>query len=155
MSQSYHHLPLKERLIVGLDLPDRQRAEKIVDALGDDISFYKIGYRLAFAGGLGLIADLRAMGKCVFLDMKLLDIDNTVAQAIESLLRRFITTKNLFYAKRTYLLQYTIRYFINSSRIILLTICRILSFICSLRRYMRDTFAKLFSYKRQSLCKLQ
>jgi len=95
MSTSYHHLPLKERLIVGLDLSDRQLAEKIVDALGDDVGFYKIGYRLAFSGGLGLIADLRAMGKRVFLDMKLLDIDNTVAQAVESILRLDVTMATL------------------------------------------------------------
>jgi len=82
---------LAHRLIVGLDLPDRHIAEKMVEQLGDTIHFYKIGYRLAFSGGLGLIADLRAAGKSVFLDMKLLDIDNTVAQAVESILRLDVT----------------------------------------------------------------
>jgi len=78
---------VQDRLIVGLDLPNRQMAEKIVECLGDEVNFYKIGYQLAFAGGLQFIHDLRNMGKRVFLDMKLLDIDNTIAKAVESILR--------------------------------------------------------------------
>jgi len=80
-------LSANERLIVGLDVPDRAQAEKIVDALGSEIVFYKIGYQLAFAGGLQFITDLRHLGKRVFLDMKLLDIDNTIAKAVENILR--------------------------------------------------------------------
>jgi len=78
---------LQDRLIVGLDLPNRQAAEKLVDILGEDVTFYKIGYQLAFAGGLQFINDLRKLGKRVFLDMKLLDIDNTVAKAVENIVR--------------------------------------------------------------------
>jgi len=78
---------LAHRLIVGLDVPDRAAAEKIVDRLGDAVSFYKIGYQLAFAGGLQFIHDLRKLGKRIFLDMKLLDIDNTIAKAVENILR--------------------------------------------------------------------
>ena len=45
-------------------------------------SFYKIGYQLAFAGGLAVRApDLIAAGKQVFLDLKLHDIGNTVRRA--------------------------------------------------------------------------
>ncbi|MBO6636971.1 MAG: orotidine-5'-phosphate decarboxylase [Roseitalea sp.] len=75
---------MHDRLIVGLDLPTVAAAEAIVDRLGDTVCFYKIGYRLAFAGGLDLARDLKKAGKSVFLDMKLLDIDNTVAQGVES-----------------------------------------------------------------------
>jgi len=78
---------LRDRLIVGLDLSDRSEAEEMVARLGDGVNFYKIGYQLALGGGLSLISDLRAMGKNVFLDMKLLDIDNTVARAVENALR--------------------------------------------------------------------
>lgn len=42
----------RDRLIVGLDLPTIADAEKIVSTLGNDVSFYKIGYQLVFAGGL-------------------------------------------------------------------------------------------------------
>ncbi|MDK1384059.1 Orotidine 5'-phosphate decarboxylase [Ensifer psoraleae] len=75
----------RDRLIVGLDIPTIAEAEKIVSALGDDVAFYKIGYQLAFAGGLEFARDLAASGKKVFLDMKLLDIDNTVAKGVENI----------------------------------------------------------------------
>ncbi|ASY71319.1 orotidine 5'-phosphate decarboxylase [Sinorhizobium fredii USDA 205] len=77
----------RDRLIVGLDLPTIAEAERIVSTLGDDVAFYKIGYQLAFAGGLEFARDLAASGKKVFLDMKLLDIDNTVAKGVENIVR--------------------------------------------------------------------
>ena len=52
--------------------------------LGDAVSFYKIGYQLAFAGGLSLREQLAGAGKQVFLDLKLHDIGNTVAQGVKS-----------------------------------------------------------------------
>jgi orotidine-5'-phosphate decarboxylase len=77
----------RDRLIVGLDLPTVAEAEKIVSTLGDEVVFYKVGYQLAFAGGLEFARDLAAGGKKVFLDMKLLDIDNTVAKGVENIVR--------------------------------------------------------------------
>ena len=77
----------RDRLIVGLDLPTIADAEKIVSTLGNDVSFYKIGYQLVFAGGLEFARDLAASGKKVFLDMKLLDIDNTVAKGVENIVK--------------------------------------------------------------------
>ncbi|MCM2401319.1 orotidine-5'-phosphate decarboxylase [Rhizobium sp. S153] len=75
----------REHLIVGLDVPTLREAETIVDKLANDILFYKIGYQLAFAGGLEFARDLAASGKKIFLDMKLLDIDNTVASGVENI----------------------------------------------------------------------
>lgn len=77
----------RDRLIVGLDLPTIAEAEKAVAALGDAVSFYKIGYQLAFAGGLDFARELASGGANVFLDMKLLDIDNTVAKGVENVVR--------------------------------------------------------------------
>ncbi|WP_275787880.1 orotidine-5'-phosphate decarboxylase [Pararhizobium gei] len=77
----------RDRLIVGLDVPTTGEAEAIVKTLGDDVLLYKIGYQLVFAGGLELARDLAADGKKVFLDMKLLDIDNTVAKGVENIVR--------------------------------------------------------------------
>ncbi len=71
----------RDRVIVALDLSDVEAAEKAVWALGDSISFYKIGYELVMAGGLNLAEDLVQGGKKVFLDMKLHDIGNTVMHA--------------------------------------------------------------------------
>lgn len=75
----------KDRLIVPLDVPTVMDAEAMVDALGDTVSFYKIGHQLAFAGGLNFVRELHDMGKQVFLDMKLLDIDNTITKGIENI----------------------------------------------------------------------
>ncbi|ASY65083.1 Orotidine 5'-phosphate decarboxylase [Sinorhizobium sojae CCBAU 05684] len=77
----------RDRLIVGLDLPTVAESEKIVAKLGEDVVFYKIGYQLVFAGGLEFARDLVAAGKRVFLDMKLLDIDNTVAKGVENIVK--------------------------------------------------------------------
>lgn len=78
-------IAMRERLIVGLDVPNIKQAEALVMQLGDDVSFYKIGYQLAFAGGMEFIKDLIRAKKKVFFDMKLLDIDHTVAKAVENI----------------------------------------------------------------------
>jgi orotidine-5'-phosphate decarboxylase len=74
----------RTRLIVALDLPSVKAAEAMVSRLGESAGFYKIGYQLAFAGGLPFAAGLIAAGKEVFLDLKLHDIANTVTKGVES-----------------------------------------------------------------------
>jgi orotidine-5'-phosphate decarboxylase len=76
---------LRDRMIVALDVPTIWDAYRIVSQLGDTTSFYKIGYALAFAGGLQLTQQLVAEGKKVFLDLKLHDIGNTVTEGVASL----------------------------------------------------------------------
>jgi orotidine-5'-phosphate decarboxylase len=77
-------LDARERLIVALDVPSVKAAEGMVARLGDSVWFYKIGYQLAFAGGLPLAQQLIGAGKQVFLDLKLHDIGNTVTKGVES-----------------------------------------------------------------------
>jgi orotidine-5'-phosphate decarboxylase len=77
----------RDRLIVALDVPSVAAADALVTRLGDAVSFYKIGYQLAFAGGLPLAEKLARGGKQVFLDLKLHDIGNTVAKGVESVVR--------------------------------------------------------------------
>ena len=77
----------RDRLIVALDLPSVAAAEAMVTRLGDAVSFYKIGYQLAFTGGLAFAHTLTGAGKKVFVDLKLHDIDNTVAQGVKSVAR--------------------------------------------------------------------
>ena len=74
----------RDRLIVPLDLPDVAAAEAMIARLGDSVTFYKIGYQLAYAGGLPLVGKLTDAGKKVFADLKLHDIGNTVARGVES-----------------------------------------------------------------------
>jgi orotidine-5'-phosphate decarboxylase len=77
----------RDRLIVALDVSSVEAAQVLVAGLGDAVSFYKIGYQLAFAGGLAYAPKLIASGKRVFLDLKLHDIGNTVAQGVKSVAR--------------------------------------------------------------------
>ncbi len=74
----------RERLIVALDLSSVEAAKAMVARLADAVSFYKIGYQLAFAGGLAYAPVLADAGKRVFLDLKLHDIGNTVAEGVRS-----------------------------------------------------------------------
>jgi orotidine-5'-phosphate decarboxylase len=71
----------RDRLIVALDTASVAEARALVERLGDVAGFYKIGLELVMAGGLDLARALSAEGKQVFLDMKLLDIENTVERA--------------------------------------------------------------------------
>jgi orotidine-5'-phosphate decarboxylase len=77
-------LEARERLIVALDVPSVEAAQAMVARLGETVSFYKIGYQLAFVGGLAYAPALAAAGKRVFLDLKLHDIGNTVAEGVRS-----------------------------------------------------------------------
>src|SRR6266702_955511 len=84
----------KDRLIVALDLPGVAEAEAMVARLGDSVSFYKIGYQLAYADGLPLVRQLAGAGKKVYVDLKLHDIGNTVARGVESVAKlgaKFLT----------------------------------------------------------------
>src|SRR5215212_11174720 len=74
----------RDRLIVALDLASVDAAEAMVARLGEAVTFYKIGYQLAYAGGLPLVRQLTDAGKKVFVDLKLHDIGNTVAKGVES-----------------------------------------------------------------------
>ncbi len=77
----------RERLIVALDLSSVEAAAAMVARLDDAVSFYKIGYQLAFAGGLPYARTLADAGKQVFIDLKLHDIGGTVAQGVKSVAR--------------------------------------------------------------------
>ena len=81
------NLDPRERLIVALDVSSVAEAERMVVRLGETVAFYKIGYQLAFAGGIDFARALAGAGKRIFLDLKLHDIGNTVARGVESVAR--------------------------------------------------------------------
>jgi orotidine-5'-phosphate decarboxylase len=72
----------RDKLIVALDLPSYDDARALVDSLGKTVNFYKIGLELLLVGGLELARELKFDGKRVFLDLKFLDIGNTVERAV-------------------------------------------------------------------------
>lgn len=78
---------IRDRLIIGLDVPSVEEARALVQRIGDAGTFYKIGYQLAYAGGLTFARELIGQGKKVFLDLKLHDIGNTVEEGVRSVAR--------------------------------------------------------------------
>ena len=73
-----------EKIIVALDVPTKERALALVKQLQDEISFFKIGLQLYTAEGPEIVRAVLAIGAKVWLDLKLYDIPNTVARAVES-----------------------------------------------------------------------
>ena len=78
-------IDFRDRLIVALDMASVAEAQALVDKLGETVGFYKIGYRLGYAGGLSFAERLIGAGKKVFLDLKLHDIGNTVMEGVQSI----------------------------------------------------------------------
>lgn len=76
----------RDYLIVPLDVPILKEAEKIVDELGDLVRYYKVGLQLFTKFGPTTIEILKSRGKGIFLDLKLHDIPNTVAGAVEAII---------------------------------------------------------------------
>ena len=78
-------IPLKERLIFALDVSSKEEAERWLDRLGDEVSFYKVGLQLFLAGGFPVIEIIRERGHQVMVDLKFFDIPETVALAVREL----------------------------------------------------------------------
>lgn len=71
-------------IIVALDYPDARQALRLVDDLGPEADFFKVGLELFIREGPPIVEALGERGKRVFLDLKLHDIPNTVASAVRS-----------------------------------------------------------------------
>jgi len=76
-------LAARNRLIVALDVPSATRARRIVQAVGDAATAYKVGKQLFTAEGPQFVHELVSSGRKVFLDLKFHDIPNTVASAVK------------------------------------------------------------------------
>jgi orotidine-5'-phosphate decarboxylase len=73
-----------DKIIVALDVPTKIAALDLVDQLREQISFFKIGLQLYTAEGPEIVRAVLSTGAKVWLDLKLHDIPNTVARAVES-----------------------------------------------------------------------
>ncbi|MDQ6701391.1 MAG: orotidine-5'-phosphate decarboxylase [Acidobacteriota bacterium] len=81
-------------LIIALDFDSAEQASALVNRLGGEIRFYKVGMELYAAAGMEFVRELAALGKDVFLDMKFYDIGETVKRAVAQVARtevRFLT----------------------------------------------------------------
>jgi orotidine-5'-phosphate decarboxylase len=79
-------IPTSERLIAALDVPDVEKAKRLVEELGDSVAFYKLGLELFMTGNLYPLLDwLHDRGKKSFVDLKFFDVPNTVGSAVRQL----------------------------------------------------------------------
>jgi orotidine-5'-phosphate decarboxylase len=86
------HIPIGERLIFALDVPDAAAARRMVELLGDVVSFYKIGLELFMSGEYFPLLDwLARQDKRIFVDLKFFDVPATVASAVRQLRNRGVT----------------------------------------------------------------
>jgi len=88
----------KEKIIVALDAPDAAAAEKLLNNLGDSVTWVKVGLQLFTAEGPSLVREVKARGYKVFLDLKFHDIPNTAHEAVRSAVKLGVdmTTIHLF-----------------------------------------------------------
>ena len=71
----------RDRMILALDVPSGEEAERLMDRVGDAVRFVKIGLELYTAAGPAIVEQALTHGKRVFLDLKFLDIEETVRRA--------------------------------------------------------------------------
>lgn len=82
------NLPVRDRLIFALDVPNAAEARSWIDRLGDSVSFYKIGMELLTSGDyFRVLEELAGRGKKVFVDLKFHDVPATVGATIRGLTR--------------------------------------------------------------------
>lgn len=85
-------IPPAERLIFALDVADPEAARRLVETLGEEVRFYKVGLELFLSGaGFELIDWLVGRGNKVFADLKLFDVPETVGAAVRQLRTRPVT----------------------------------------------------------------
>ncbi len=87
-------IPLSERIILALDISDKDEAKKLVSNLSPYIKIYKVGFQLFFATGFEIVDWLIQQDLKVMLDLKLFDVPQTVKMAIKELSKRgvYLTT---------------------------------------------------------------
>jgi orotidine-5'-phosphate decarboxylase len=73
-----------DKIIVALDVATKEKALDLIEELHGQISFFKIGLQLYTAEGPEIVRAVLSTGAKVWLDIKLHDIPNTVARAVES-----------------------------------------------------------------------
>ena len=97
---------MSEKLILALDIPDFDSANKLINDLGNEVQFYKIGLELMASGDYFRIIDfLKNNNKKVFADLKLYDISQTIARAVKNLAKFEIDLLTIHSASRDIMLR--------------------------------------------------
>jgi orotidine-5'-phosphate decarboxylase len=91
----------QEKLIIALDVADIDQAKKLVEQIGDEAIFYKVGLELMMSGSyFELIKWLKKQNKKIFADLKLYDISATLARSIKNLTQYEIDLLTIHTASR-------------------------------------------------------
>ena len=76
---------MTSRVFVALDTPDLQRAKTIAERVRHHVGGLKLGLEFFAAHGQSGVREMASLGLPIFLDLKLHDIPNTVAKAVQAL----------------------------------------------------------------------
>src|SRR4030043_1228061 len=82
-------MPVREKLILALDVPDYGHASELVERFKEYIGIFKVGPELFISSGSKIIEEINRKDRKVFLDLKFHDIPNTVSKSavVETKLR--------------------------------------------------------------------
>lgn len=84
-------IPLRERIIVALDVDNPEQAKALVQRCESHVSFYKVGLQLFMASWFEMVDWLVDRGHKVMLDLKFFDIPETVKLAVQQVNNRGVT----------------------------------------------------------------
>lgn len=76
---------MKSPIFVALDTPDLERAKAVASKVRNHVGGIKLGLEFFSANGRQGISEMAELGLPIFLDLKLHDIPNTVAKAVQAL----------------------------------------------------------------------
>ncbi|MBT8328895.1 MAG: orotidine-5'-phosphate decarboxylase [Desulfofustis sp.] len=84
-------IELKDRIIVALDVDQREKAQAVVKACESHIGFFKVGLQLFMADYFNTVDWILDRGHKVMLDLKFFDIPETVKLAVEQVNNRGVS----------------------------------------------------------------
>ncbi len=88
---SKNDIPLKDRIIVALDVDDQEKAKEIVKKCESHVGFFKVGLQLFMSSYFDTVDWIVDRGHKVMLDLKFFDIPETVKLAVEQVNSRGVT----------------------------------------------------------------
>lgn len=87
---------ITDKLIVALDTSSEKEALDLIEKLGDEVTYYKIGLELFTSVGPKIIKAVKDQGKKVFFDGKFSDIPNTVSKAVSNMVHHKVDMLNIY-----------------------------------------------------------
>lgn len=84
-------IPLRDRIIVALDVDHPDKAKEVVAACESHIGFFKVGLQLFMADWFNTVDWILNRGHQVMLDLKFFDIPETVKLAVEQVNNRGVS----------------------------------------------------------------